>query len=253
MLNLEQWKQQWLLEEATVFQGWDFAYLNGRIQEEALPWDYKQILSGLLDQQDRLLDMGTGGGEFLLSLNHPYELTYVTESYPPNVALCQHTLEPLGIHVEQIFSDEEIPYPDACFDVVINRHESFDLAEVYRVLKPRGLFVTQQVGGLNNKALSKRLIPDFVEMISSEFSLERSVLLAKSLGFEVVKQAEYYPSLHFYDIGALVYFAKIIEWEFPGFSVEGCFEVLCQLQQEIEQQGYIESKEHRFMLVLQKP
>lgn len=252
MLSMNEWKQHWLKEEQMTFQGWNFAYIKERIEEEALPWDYKQILSEWLHKQERLLDMGTGGGEFLLTLNHPYELTSITEAYPPNVELCQHILAPLGIQVKQIFNDDEIPYPDAYFDVVGNRHESFDLAEVHRVLKPNGIFVTQQVGGLNNKALSRLLNPDFVEITSSDFTLERTVEQAKALGFQVMMQAEYYPILRFYDIGALVYFAKIIEWEFPGFSVESCFDALCQLHDVIEKQGCVESKEHRFLLVLKK-
>lgn len=53
------------------------------------------------------------------------------------------------------------------FDIIISRHEAFDIDEVYRLLKPNGLFITQQVGGLNNKELSQFLISDFKEVISS--------------------------------------------------------------------------------------
>ncbi|WP_159434113.1 hypothetical protein [Clostridium grantii] len=49
-----------------------------------------------------------------------------------------------------------------------------------------------------------------------------------------------------------MYFAKIIEWEFPNFSVDSCFKQLCQLQTIVEQRGYIESKEHRFIIVAEK-
>ena len=31
------------------------------------------------------MDYDTGGAEFLLSLNHPYDKTAVTEGYKPNV------------------------------------------------------------------------------------------------------------------------------------------------------------------------
>ena len=35
--------------------------------------------------------MGTGGGEFLLTLDHPFYNTVVTESYPPNVlTICNY-------------------------------------------------------------------------------------------------------------------------------------------------------------------
>ncbi|MFZ5966929.1 MAG: hypothetical protein ACOYVK_07115 [Bacillota bacterium] len=53
-------------------------------------------------------------------------------------------------------------------------------------------------------------------------------------------------------MGALVYFTKIIEWEFPGFSVEKCFDKLCKLHDKIEQHGFIDSIEHRFLIVAYK-
>ena len=36
-----------------------------------------------------------------------------------------------------------MPWGDGEFDLVMNRHESYDLAEVARVLSPGGLFLTQ--------------------------------------------------------------------------------------------------------------
>lgn len=45
--------------------------------------------------------------------------------------------------------------------MIINRHESFDIEEVRRILKPNGIFITQQVGGKNNEILSKALLKDF--------------------------------------------------------------------------------------------
>ncbi|MFY9177647.1 MAG: hypothetical protein WAO80_09775, partial [Caldicoprobacterales bacterium] len=113
--------------------------------------------------------------------------------------------------------------------------------------------ITQQVGGLNNKELSKFLIRDFEEIISGDHNLKNNIELIQNKGFIILKSDEYFPTLKFLDVGAVVYFAKIIEWEFPNFSVEGCFQELCQLQKLIEQQGFIESKEHRFIIVAQKP
>ena len=60
---------------------------------------------------------------------------------------------------------------------------------------------------------------------------------------------EYFPYLLFKDGGAIVYFAKIIQWEFPNFSVENYFEKLGKLNDQIKVKGYIESKEHRFIIV----
>lgn len=45
-----------------------------------------------------------------------------------------------------------------------------------------------------------------------------------------------------FDIGALVWFAHIIEWEFPNFSVDNCKNRLLYAQQILEQNGCIEGK-----------
>ena len=53
-------------EEAASFSGWDFSHLDGRWQEGGIPWDYGEIVREFLQDSMELLDMGTGGGEFLL-------------------------------------------------------------------------------------------------------------------------------------------------------------------------------------------
>lgn len=133
-------KKKWKKEEEKAFKGWDFSYLEDHWQEEELPWSYRDIVLDHLKSSDKLLDMGTGGGEFLLTLNHPYNLTSVTEAYPPNLKLCRKKLSPLGIEVREIVSDSELPYESDKFDVIINRHEAFDVNEVARVLKNKGCF-----------------------------------------------------------------------------------------------------------------
>jgi len=244
-------REEWLAEEQAAFQGWDFSHLDGRMKEEDLPWDYREIIRRHLRPEYRLLDMGTGGGEFLLSLKHPYQNTYVTEAYPPNVRLCTEQLAPLGITVRQIHDDSAIPYSDEEFDIVLNRHGAFDAREVFRVLSPNGLFITQQVGGENNRALSELLISGYMPQFTLH-NLAETQSLVRDAGFVVVQCGESYPKLLFSDIGAIVYFAKIIEWEFPGFSVQRCFNALMGLQKTIEEQAYVESREHRFFLVCKK-
>ncbi len=119
-------KRRWLEEEEKAFSGWDFSYLEGRWKEGDLPWDYKEIILEYLEDDLKLLDMGTGGGEFLLTLNHPYHLTSVTEGYKSNYELCKENLEGLGITV-QFVEDDHLNFPDESFDIIINRHESFDV------------------------------------------------------------------------------------------------------------------------------
>ena len=244
-------KELWKEEERNVFKGWDFSHLKNRWYDEELPWDYKDILRNYLNSDYKLLDMGTGGGEFLLSLNHPYNNTSVTEMWEPNVQLCKEKLEPLGIEVKQVFNDDKLPFENDTFDIIINRHESFYIEEVRRILKPNGVFITQQVGGKNNEILSKALLKDFNPEFPDNTLDIRLTEIEKNF-FEVLYAREYFPFLRFKDVGAIVYFAKIIEWEFPNFSVDSCFKELCELNEEIKIKGYVESIEHRFIIVCRR-
>ena len=74
----------------------------------------------------------------------------------------------------------------------------------------------------------------------------------RDAGFEILDAQECYRPIKFFDVGALVWFARIIEWEFPDFSVDTCLDRLLNVQQILEHNGCIEGKIHRFLLVAQK-
>lgn len=247
-MNYKELKALWKKEEQMSFKGWDFSHLQNRWEGETLPWNYKNILIEYIKPTHKLLDIGTGGGEFLLSLNHPYENTSVTEMWEPNVKLCKEKLEPLGIEVKHVLDNDLLPFEDDKFDIIINRHASYSIKEVKRILKPNGLFITQQVGGKNNEILSKLLIKDF-KPLYKENTLDNTLREIDENYFESIYSNEYFSSLKFKDIGAIVYFAKIIEWEFPNFSVDKCFNELCRLDDKLNNVGYIESFEHRYIIV----
>ncbi|TYP70220.1 class I SAM-dependent methyltransferase [Paenibacillus methanolicus] len=252
-MNDRQLKALWEAEEKAGFQGWDFGYIQHRTKEQRLPWSYRAIVEASLGEKTTLLDMGTGGGEFLRSLHPPAGRAYATEAYPPNVELCRRTLPAYGIEVRQVYEDDKLPFPCGMFDLVINRHESFSAEEAFRVLKPGGRFITQQVGGRNNRELARTLLGEDVGLTDPEFDLAWTARAVEAAGFAVEQAEECFPELTFLDVGALVYFARIIEWEFPGFSVERCFGALRKLHEEAERGGGITTMEHRFLLTAVKP
>ena len=84
MRNKEDLKQAWLREESCVrIQGWDFSHIEERYEQGELPWDYRAAVKEILKPEHRILDMDTGGGEFLLGLGHPYDRTAATEGMRP--------------------------------------------------------------------------------------------------------------------------------------------------------------------------
>lgn len=246
-------KQHWLDEEKIAhIKGWDFSHLNGRYEEENdLPWDYFSIIKEHLNDDMKILDIDTGGGEFILSLGHPYTNISATEGYKPNVELCKEVLLPLGIDFKEATSLKELPFENESFDIVLNRHGDYNVDELYRVLKPGGLFITQQVGAENDFDLVKMLLPDSKMQFPNQYlDIAKDDLV--NAGFEVLQAQEAFCKIKFYDVGALVWFARIIEWEFIDFSVESCFENLCKAQDIIDEKGVIEGTTHRFMLVVKK-
>lgn len=199
-MEKERLKKLLLDEEKKAFIGWDFSYLHGRIKDEQFDWDYETIIRQYLETDMQLLDMGTGGGEFLLTLQHPYHHTSVTEGYLANYKLCLKTLAPLGIQVKRNDDVQHIPYPDHSFDIVINRHESYDLAEVKRVLKENGIFITQQIGKQNDVDLVERVLNKKVS-VDSQNDLTHALQKAKELGFRVLMAKEAITPILFYDLG----------------------------------------------------
>ncbi len=70
--------------------------------------------------------------------------------------------------------------------------------------------------------------------------------------FEILRLEEAYTTLQFFDVGAFVFFAKVIEWEFPGFSASTHDEKLQELHKEVEANGFIESTQHYILSICRK-
>ena len=252
-MNKDLLRQQWLEEEKVAhIHGWDFSHIHGRCEEENdLPWDYEKLVKNYLKPEHDLLDLDTGGGEFLLSLHHPFSNTSATEAYPPNVKLCKKTFEPLGIEFREANAGGALPFAGNSFDVVINRHGDFNASELYRVLKPNGIFITEQVGAENDRELVSLLLHEIQIPFPELYLSKVSQKFIKS-GFTVLQSQEAFRPIRFFDVGALVWFAHIIEWEFPGFAVDKCLNELYAAQDILDKCGCIEGKIHRFLLVAKK-
>ena len=238
------------------FEGWDFSFVRGRVVESELPWDYRSIVEGHLAGADSALDMGTGGGEFLAALSRLPAGMYATEQYEPNVAVARARLEPLGIQVLYIEEETEppfsrhLPLESGSIDVVINRHESYTPTEVARVLRSSGVFVTQQVGSVDEITLMQ-----FFEQRSARignWNLESAVLELEHAGMTVEYADEQIGTTRFFDVGAVVYFLRAIPWLVEGFSVERYDEQLRRLHARILARGYFETEMHRFVVTARK-
>jgi SAM-dependent methyltransferase len=219
-----------LLHEALdiPFRGWDFSVLGDRLVLEPPPWSFEQIVEAEAVRAQSMLDMGTGGGEWLSDRHHAAR-TVATESWRPNVPIAAARLGPLGIAVVQ---DEgaidnadqaareplgRLGFRDAAFDLVVNRHESFVAVEVRRVLRDGGVFVTQQAGSAARQ---------FHELLGLEppadddFHIELAVEQLERAGLRVEQATVGTATTVFADVGALAWYLSNVPWGVRDFSIE---------------------------------
>lgn len=238
--------------EAYTMEGWDWSSLAGRYSEMPPPWDYQAEVAALLPAARTLLDMGTGGGEFLSSLTPLPPETWATEGYRPNLPVAAARLAPLGVRVIAVEDEHRLPLPDAHFDLVINRHESFDPAEVRRILRPGGVFLTQQVGGRDNIELNEAL-QDAVSLSYGDWSLATAAAQLRAAGLEVVDERDAASPGHFADIGAVVMYLRIAPWQIEEFAVAAYRDRLLTLHRRMQAAGGLTTSIHRFLVRACRP
>jgi len=244
-----------LISEADhPFLGWGFSYINDRVVDAPLTWSYTSMLLPLIRKAESLLDMGTGGGEFLSSLVPLPKHTCATENYEPNVSIAKKQLEHLGVKVFYCKDKEHFPFKDKEFDLIINRHEFYSQTEVYRILKPNGIFITQQVGDKNNSKLKLLLTGREESENEIKWNLDYAVNNLETTGFEILERKENITSTRIFDVGAIVYYLKAVPWELPGFSIEKYYKKLLEIHSHIDERGYLEldSNNHRFIIKARK-
>ena len=215
---------------------------------EPLPWSYVSIILPYIRKASTLLDLGTGGGELLSLLQPLPKHTCATEAYEPNVEIAKKRLEPLGVHVFQAEDDMNLPFREDKFELIINRHESYYPPEIHRLLESSGHFITQQVGDQNDININ-HLLGNEPPSEEGQWNVTYASKELEKQGFLIIDQKEAFPMTRFYDVGAIVYYLKAIPWVVENFSVKTYFDKLFDLHGFIEKQGYVDVREHRFLIV----
>lgn len=226
--------ESWRRDAAAPFEGWDFSYLKDRMIEAQPPWEYMALARDRIANAQDILDVATGGGEVFAALApFPARATAV-EGFEPNVAVARARLAPLGVPVYPGSTRSGLPFDDQAFDLVLNRHGGFRAAEMGRILKPGGVFLTQQVGGDN---LGDLVAAFGAKPVRPENTLSRVREELVALGFEIRDAREWRGPVEFSDVGAIVYFLKAIPWVVEGFQVDRDLERLRRFQARLESGG----------------
>lgn len=240
---------QWKRDAVAPFEGWDFSYLKGRMVEAEPPWDYLALARSAVRTAHDILDVATGGGEMFSSLAPFPGRAAAVEGFEPNLAVARRRLEPLGVSVHYGDTRSGMPFGDETFDLVLNRHGEFRAAEMHRILKHGGVFLTQQVGGDNLADLAEAFA---AQLAYPDNTLARAREDLGALGCTIRRAEEWRGAVTFLDVGALVYFLKAIPWVIPGFEVETHRQHLAALQTRARSGRQLQFTYVRFLLIAER-
>jgi SAM-dependent methyltransferase len=230
--------------------------MDGRAIEERPSWGYARMLVPRLAGANAALDIQTGGGEVLADVlaqvpNLPGTLA-ATESWKPNLGIARRRLRLFNVTVLECADNTDLPFPDGSFDLVISRHPTVVLwNEIARVLRPGGIYFSQQIG-----SGSIRELKDFMmgpQPVSQRRSSERAAKDAEDAGLVVVDLRQEALRVEFNDVASVVYFLRKVVWTVPDFTVEGYRDELASLHAQIESEGHFIAHSQRLLVEAHKP
>ncbi|MEX0749359.1 MAG: methyltransferase domain-containing protein [Dehalococcoidia bacterium] len=232
------------VERARSFSGWNFDFLDVREIEAPPAWDYVAICRERAARAGRVLDVATGGGEVLSQIVAlPRAGVVATERWHVNAPVARDRLRPVGVDVVRARSSV-LPFCDASFDLVLDRHEGIDPNEIRRVLGGRGAFVTQQVWR-NQWVEAKRFFPDKTDW-GDHLGEYRAAFRAAGYAVEV---REHDWKLAYGTLGDFVFMMLVTPWEWPSFDVERDIERLLALEDAVRTDAGLVLTVSRYLLV----
>ena len=139
-------KQEKELEYYEEINNWSFDKFE--IESESLTnWDLYEILKKLANKDSKILDLGTGGGEKVLSMFPKCAEILGTDFSPAMIETCQKNLKESGrTDVKfRLMDNLAMDVPKNYYDIVVARNTVTDPKQIYECLKPGGYLLLHGV------------------------------------------------------------------------------------------------------------
>jgi SAM-dependent methyltransferase len=180
-------------------------------------------------------------------------LAVATEEYGPSVAVAAPVLRRRGVHL--VMTSQTIaalPFRSGSFEIVISRHPvAVWWEEIARVLRPGGAYFAQHVGPHSLRDLAEMFVDPWPVESARDPAVE--TLAAENAGLVVTDVRVERTRVAFFDVGAVVYFLRLVPWIVPDFEVDRYRDELLRLHVQIEQDGMFETTSSRTLIDAFKP
>lgn len=241
-----------LCAEIDALDGWDFSQV--RDHRSAVPWDYADIVSAYASEST-LLDMGTGGAEILLTFVSPARTVVAVDVCMDMLkSAAQNVINASQANVSLVCADNlALSFQDDSFDLVCNRHSTYSVEEVVRVLRPGGHFVTQQVGRNNSRSILSAFGWSADSYGANYWPAPPSAIADafREKGLKVLREEEYDVDYWFKDIKSLIFWLRAVPLP-ESFEIDSHWMGLQKLVEENTTSLGIKTNEHRTLLVCEK-
>ena len=232
--------------------GWDFSQVQ--VSTEDVKWDFYEEIKKVCKTSDLLLDIGTGGGENVLKIAPFLQLLVGIDLSQEMITMAQANIRKNGAGNTRFFemSSDHLQFPNGFFDVISCRHAPFNAAEVARVLKSDGIFLTQQVSE-DDKSNLKKAFGRGQSVGEEDGALKKRYLIElKDSGFTEVECLEY-DAIEYYqrpeDLLFLLTHTPII----PEFGLdERDYEILSSFIERNQTEKGIQTNSKRFLIIAKK-
>lgn len=217
-----------------------------QLMQQSLPnYDTHAITSAYLQDDKHVAVVSVDGGEFTSKYDYLPPITYAVDL---NASKAKDQLENRGIKVTSLTSQGKMPFKDEKIDVVINELCNYDKFEMYRVLKPNGYLIVDQVGSENYKEIINMFIPFRVK---GQWDREACQKTLKDIGFDLINSFEDIGHIRFDSLPALLAFVRSISPERVE-KYEQFINFYADALRKIKRKGFFELTTHRFLVIARK-
>ena len=204
-------------------KNWDFSYIN-ILEENYSKWDFFETLKKISKPTDKLLDLGTGGGEKLLKYYPEVSEILATDYSIGMIETANNNLKKSGRKniTFKVMDNLNMTTPDNYYDIVVARNTVIDANAIYKTLKKGGILMVHDVDKLDCWQI-KRLF-GYGQNYSDGNSIGQieyeKILNAGFKDVELIPiyQKQYYKTKE--DLLALLYKTPILENENNDFNMD---------------------------------
>lgn len=232
---------------------WDFTWLDGRAVEERPSWRYFDRVAERARSVASILELQAGTGSMIGRLPELPPLAVATEGFAPSIEIAAPRLRRRHVHL--VVTSQTIaalPLRETTFELVITRHPvTVWWEEIARVLRPRGIYLAQHVGPHSLRDLAEVFVDPWPETSERDPDVESRA--AHDVGLMVTDVRLERTPVVFYDVGAVVYFLRLVPWIVPDFTVGRYRTQLRHLHEKIQRDGSFETTSSRTLIEAVKP